>query len=60
MYAGAMGMAADPGVAVYFTYKGNEVVLCCDTYERIWENVYAIGKTIENLRAIEDMVYQIF
>jgi hypothetical protein len=53
MYADAMGRAADPGVAVYFNYKGKEVVLCCDTYEQIWENVCAIGLTIQKLRIIE-------
>lgn len=57
MYADAMRrskqMDNDPGVAVYFNYKGNPVVLCCDTYSKVWENVYAIAKTIENLRAIE-------
>lgn len=53
MYADAMGIQSDPGVAVYFKYKGNPVVLCCDTFMRIWENVYAIAKTVENLRTIE-------
>jgi hypothetical protein len=57
MYADAMRRAKqmenDPGVAVYFNYKGQQVVLCCDTYSKVWENVYAIGKTVENLRAIE-------
>lgn len=42
----------DPGVAVYFEYKGNQVALCCDRYLRIWENIYAIGRTIEALRQI--------
>lgn len=53
MYADAAGRAGDPGVSVYFKYKGQNLVICCDTYHRIWENVYAIGKTINNLRAIE-------
>lgn len=57
MYANAMRLQKqqdnDPGVAVYFNYKGKPVVLCCDTYTKVWENVYAIGKTIENLRAID-------
>jgi hypothetical protein len=56
MYADAMKRTKhleDPGVAVYFDYKGKPVVLCCDTYNQVWENVYAIGKTIENLRAID-------
>jgi hypothetical protein len=56
MYADAMKRTKhieDPGVAVYFDYKGKPVVLCCDTYNQVWENVYAIGKTVENLRAID-------
>lgn len=43
----------DPGVAVYFKHKGKDRVLCCDTYSSVWENTYAIGKTIEALRAID-------
>lgn len=57
MYADAMRRAKqqddDPGVSVYFHYKGKPVVICCDTYSKVWENVYAIGRTIENLRAID-------
>jgi hypothetical protein len=53
LYADCMNKKIDdPGVAVYFHYKGKETVLCCDQYNRIWENIYAIGKTVENLRAI--------
>lgn len=43
----------DHGVAVYFTYKGKQVCLCCDKYERIYENVHAIARTIEALRQID-------
>lgn len=43
----------DPGVAIYFKYKGNDVVMCCDQYSRPWENVYALGKGIEALRGME-------
>lgn len=42
----------DPGVAVYFDYKGKQVAMCCDQYERVWENIYALGKGIESLRAM--------
>lgn len=42
----------DSGVAVYFNYKGNQVCLCCDTYKRVWENLYAVGRTIKALRQI--------
>lgn len=43
----------DPGVAIYFKYKGKDVAMCCDQYVRIWENVYALGKSIEAMRALE-------
>lgn len=42
----------DHGVAVYFMYNGKQVCLCCDTYEKIWENMHAVGRTIAALRQI--------
>ncbi len=41
------------GAAVYFKLKGKDVVICCDTYIKLVDNLTAIGKTIENLRAID-------
>lgn len=43
----------DPGVAVYFTYKGRSMVFACDRWRKVEENAYAIGKTIEAIRGIE-------
>lgn len=43
----------DHGAAVYFTLNNNQVCLCCDTYNAIWENLQAIGRTIEALRQID-------
>lgn len=43
----------DTGVAVYFTRNKQQVVLCCDTYKYVNENLYAIGRTIEALRQID-------
>lgn len=43
----------DPGVAIYFTYKGKEISMCCDQYLLVWENTYALGKAIEALRGLE-------
>jgi len=43
----------DPGAAVYFQWLGNPHVLACDTYHRTWENMQAVGKTIEAIRAIQ-------
>lgn len=44
---------ADRGVAVYFTWQGEQYCFACDTYDRIEDNMHAIGKTIEAMRAIE-------
>lgn len=43
----------DPGAAVYFVLKGKPVVLACDKWNRVEDNVYAIGRHIEALRAQE-------
>lgn len=43
----------DSGVAVYFNRKGSRVVFACDKYKLVWENMRAIGKTIEAMRGIE-------
>lgn len=43
----------DPGVAIYFKYKGKEVSLCCDKYRTVWENIYALACSIEATRKIE-------
>lgn len=42
----------DPGVAVYFTYKGKQHCFACDDWNRVEDNIRAIGKTIEALRGI--------
>lgn len=44
---------SDPGVAVYFKRKGKAVVLACDQYGEIHDNMRAIGKTAEAMRGIE-------
>lgn len=43
----------DTGVAIYFMRNGEQVSLCCDTYKRVHENLYAIGRTIDSLRRID-------
>lgn len=47
------GYISDTGVAVYFQRKGKPVVFACDTYVALHDNIHAIAKTIEALRAIE-------
>jgi hypothetical protein len=43
----------DPGVAIYFRYKGKDVAMCCDQFPTVWENIYALGKGIEALRGMD-------
>lgn len=43
----------DPGVAIYFKYKGKDISMCCDQYAAVWENIYALGKGIEALRGMD-------
>jgi len=53
-YADALkDLLPDPGVAVYFTKGKRAVCLPCDQYRRPWENIRAIGKSVEALRAME-------
>ena len=42
----------DRGVAVYFSYKGNQVCFCCDRWDLIKDNMQAIRHTISALRGI--------
>lgn len=43
----------DRGVAVYFKYKKKEVVICCDQWNSVEHNLWAVAKTIEAMRGIE-------
>lgn len=43
----------DRGVAVYFELDGKPITIACDQYLCVWENMRAIGKTIECLRGIQ-------
>lgn len=53
LYASDLSKKIDePGVAIYFKYNGRQVSMCCDQYKAVWENVYALAKGIEALRAI--------
>lgn len=44
---------ADPGAAIYFSYKGRATVLACDTYFLLADNIAALAAHLEALRAIE-------
>jgi len=43
----------DTGAAIYFKLKGRPVVLACDKWNRVEDNLYAIAKHIEALRGQE-------
>lgn len=43
---------ADPGVCVYFAFEGDQHAFACDKWNRIEDNMRAIGKTIEAIRGI--------
>jgi hypothetical protein len=46
---------SDPGVAVYWSKKGSPAtkVIAIDAYRRVRDNIAAIAKTLEAMRAIE-------
>lgn len=44
---------SDPGAAVYWRDGDRRLVLACDKWSTVGENLYTIGKTIEATRAIE-------
>ena len=43
----------DKGVAVYFMKDNQQLVIACDTFDKIGCNLWAIGKSIFAIRAIE-------
>jgi len=43
----------DPGVAVYFTRKGQELCIACDKYLKVVDNLHAIGMAVEAFRMLE-------
>lgn len=52
---GDQGEPSDPGVAVYWTPKGKTEtkVMAIDRYTRVRDNLAAVAKTLEAMRAIE-------
>jgi hypothetical protein len=53
MYANQIRSIEDPGVAVYYTWRGEQYVVACDKWETVTENLQSIGKTINAIRGIE-------
>lgn len=52
-YANGHPVNGEHGVAVYFRRRGDAHVIACDNFGHIADNLVAISKTIEALRAIE-------
>lgn len=44
---------SDVGVAVYFVRKGRRLVFCCDAWNTVSSNLWAVVKTIDALRGVE-------
>lgn len=51
-YSG-MSEPKDAGVAIYFTYNKQDMVIACDNFDKVGCNIYAIAMTIEAMRGIE-------
>lgn len=43
----------DPGVAVYFKRKGQELCIACDKYIKVADNLHAVGMAVEAFRMLE-------
>lgn len=52
-YASQAKQQDDPGVAVYYSWKGEQYCLSCDKYKSVTDNMQAINKTVEAIRGIE-------
>jgi len=48
----ARRLITDKGAAVYFIYNGRQVVLACDKWNRIEDNIYAMSLSIEAMRGL--------
>lgn len=54
IYAADLGKnIEDPGVAIYFKRNKKLIAMCCDTYEKVWENMYALARGLEALRLLD-------
>jgi len=44
---------SDPGVALYFSFKGKATVFACDRFDRVADNIAAIAAHVDALRRVE-------
>jgi hypothetical protein len=49
----ARSRLSDPGVAVYFTYLGKQMVMARDVFDSVHDNLRSIGLAIEHLRGLD-------
>lgn len=47
------GEPSDPGVALYFSFKGKAAVFACDRFDRVADNIAAIAAHVDALRRVE-------
>jgi len=47
------GEPNDPGVALYFSFKGKAAVFACDRFDRVGDNIAAIAAHVDALRRVE-------
>lgn len=53
MYADQSQAKSDPGVAVYYTWKGEQYALACDRWTTVMDNLQALNKTVDAIRGID-------
>ena len=53
MYADQSAAKEDPGVAVYYSWRGEQYALACDRWTTVKDNLQALNKTVEAIRGIE-------
>jgi hypothetical protein len=47
------GEPSDPGVALYFSFKGKAAVFACDKFDRVGDNIAAIAAHVDALRRVD-------
>lgn len=52
-YSRSQAKLEDPGVAVYFTRKGQQICIACDKWSKVEDNIHAIGLCVEAIRGME-------
>lgn len=53
MRAEARVDGGDPGVAIYFLFRGKRMAFACDRWDRVGDNLWAVAKSIEAIRGLE-------